>query len=468
MTENNWSKWGEDIKKTVQDSIDSRDFSNLNKSIGNIVDSAIKNIDESLKSSQTRKQYGKNTMYSSDWQKDGAGQSRKSSDKYNYDYEQTETTSSKTGRSSKVEGAFAGGYGRSSGPAGTFAGRYGSTSWDYSKSSGYSGNTSYDYGKTVKQQVQLPKVYGRTGGTMALGIVSLVFGILGIVGFSIAGLVTLIFAIIGESFWQIGGIISTAIMALFLGGSIFLTVKGNGWVQLVNRFNKYKTIIGTKMYAAVQELADKTGNKLTFVRKDLRKMIKKGFFLQGRMDANASCLMVSDEAYKLYLQAQQQYQLREQEKKRKEAEGEAIPENVRQIIAEGERFIQKIKASNDAIPGVEISRKISYMENIVQKIFQRVQQKPQLAGDVKKLMSYYLPTTIKLLEAYEELDAQPIQGPNIQNSKKEIEDTMDTLNTAFEKILDDFYQDTAWDISSDISVLETMLAQEGLMKSDFE
>ena len=53
------------------------------------------------------------------------------------------------------------------------------------------------------------------------------------------------------------------------------------------------------------------------------------------------------------------------------------------------------------------------------------------------------------------------------NSKKEIEDTLDTLNIAFEKLLDDLFQETAWDVSSDISVLKTMLAQEGLTKTEF-
>ena len=77
-------------------------------------------------------------------------------------------------------------------------------------------------------------------------------------------------------------------------------------------------------------------------------------------------------------------------------------------------------------------------------------------------MEYYLPTTVKLLEAYEEMDAQPVGGTNIQTAKKEIEDTLDTLNVAFEKLLDELFQDTAWDISTDISVLHTMLAQEGL------
>ena len=69
---------------------------------------------------------------------------------------------------------------------------------------------------------------------------------------------------------------------------------------------------------------------------------------------------------------------------------------------------------------------------------------------------------IKLLQAYQDLDAQPVQGENIISSKKEIEKTLDTLNMAFEKLLDDLFQETAWDVSTDISVLHTMLAQEGL------
>jgi hypothetical protein len=60
------------------------------------------------------------------------------------------------------------------------------------------------------------------------------------------------------------------------------------------------------------------------------------------------------------------------------------------------------------------------------------------------------------------MDAQPVQGENILNSKAEIEGTLDTLNLAFEKLLDSLFADTALDVSSDISVLQTMLAQEGL------
>ena len=102
---------------------------------------------------------------------------------------------------------------------------------------------------------------------------------------------------------------------------------------------------------------------------------------------------------------------------------------------------------------------------LVDKIFDRVEQNPASVGDIRKLMEYYLPTTIKLLQAYQDLDAQPVQGENIISSKKEIEKTLDTLNRAFEKLLDDLFQETAWDVSTDISVLHTMLAQEGLTEN---
>ena len=146
---------------------------------------------------------------------------------------------------------------------------------------------------------------------------------------------------------------------------------------------------------------------------------------------------------------------------------EELAAKVQEVLDKGEAYIQKIHASNDAIPGEEISAKIARMEQIVEQIFQRAEEHPEIIPDLKKMMDYYLPMTVKLLDAYEEMDRQPIQGETIRSSKKEIEDTLDTLNEAFAKLLDSVFQDTAWDVSSDISVLHTMLAQEGLTGNDF-
>ncbi len=202
-------------------------------------------------------------------------------------------------------------------------------------------------------------------------------------------------------------------------------------------------------------------------------MIQKRMFRQGRLDKAGSCLIVTDEAWGQYLEAEKQYALREEEQKRiqqmRQAEErqinqkmESVPDDVKQVIAQGRAYLDRIRESNEAIPGKEISAKISRMELVVEKILDRVQNHPELIGDLSKFMEYYLPTTVKLLGAYEELDAQPVQGSNIINSKREIESSLDTINQAFENLLDGFFQDTAWDISSDISVLQMMLAQEGL------
>ena len=106
------------------------------------------------------------------------------------------------------------------------------------------------------------------------------------------------------------------------------------------------------------------------------------------------------------------------------------------------------------------------MEMLIQKIFERVKEDPDSLDDISRMMEYYLPTTVKLLEAYLQLCSQPVQGENIRSSRMEIEQTLDTLNDAFEKLLDSLFEDVAWDVSSDISVLHTMLAQEGLVGTD--
>ena len=101
------------------------------------------------------------------------------------------------------------------------------------------------------------------------------------------------------------------------------------------------------------------------------------------------------------------------------------------------------------------------------RIFERAREHPEIVPDLKKMMDYYLPMTVKLLETYEDMNSQPVQGETIRNSTKEIENTLDTLNSAFARLLDSAFQDAAWDVSSDISVLNTLLAQEGLTGGDF-
>ena len=96
-------------------------------------------------------------------------------------------------------------------------------------------------------------------------------------------------------------------------------------------------------------------------------------------------------------------------------------------------------------------------------IFKKVKEDPEVAGDLRKFMSYYLPTTEKLLQSYVDLRKENLSVENITNSQREIEDATDVINDAFVQLLNQLFQDAAWDISSDISVMKTMMKQDSLI-----
>lgn len=288
---------------------------------------------------------------------------------------------------------------------------------------------------------------------------------------------------LGMGFFTVGAFVTA--------GCGFAAWKGTGMITSSERFRIYRKTIGEEELCNIRELAEKVRKPEKFVVRDVEKMIQKGWFCQGHLDNQKTCLMVTDHMYQEYrrIEAERaQHQLEEEKRRELEQKEEAIrqkerekeriaqekaevkmqsrrnnlPPEVENVITQGDAYVKKIRQCNDRIPGEEISAKIDRMELLVDKIFDRVEQNPECAGDVRKLLEYYLPTTVKLLDTYAEMDAQPVGGENIQATKKEIEDTLDTINRAFEKLLDDLFQDTAWDVSADISVLQTMLSQEGL------
>jgi hypothetical protein len=256
-------------------------------------------------------------------------------------------------------------------------------------------------------------------------------------------------------------------LAGLLGGglSIFFGVKK---LNKVSRFKTYKNVPGQKTHCTLEKLARAVGKKVSFVRREVERMIAMGLFREGHLDKEQTMLITSDETFRLFEQSRLQLEERKRQEKLLEEQARAAhrPE-ILEVLQKGGKFLDQIRRCNDAIPGEEISGKISRMEMIVERIFRRVEDHPEIVPDLKKMMDYYLPMAVKLLNAYADMDAQPVQGEIILNSKREIEETLDTLNLAFEKLMDELFQDTALDVSSDITVLKTLLAQEGLTEDEF-
>lgn len=404
-----WERFGEDIRNTVQNAVDSGDFRRLNQTITDTVNSAVDSLMSGMEAVKEKRRY--------------AGEKRR---------------------------------------------HFGDTM-----------QNAYKY--PDPRQLKREELYVRIGGKKAAGMV------LAITGYTFFALLLLGFlstAAAGIIFGSGDGIL----LALYMTGMfavVFGILAGAGTRKLarVRRFQIYMEEMKGREYCNIRDLAKRIGKKERFVLKDVTKLIRLGWFKQGHLDEKKTCLMTSDAAYEQYCQLMaqtEQYQkMTEEERQREETEAEIrrqaeeerrsrrTPE-VQKVIEAGSVYIEKIRKCNDAIPGEVVSEKIFRMEILTRRIFERVEQDPDAVQDIQRMMDYYLPTAVKLLEAYEELDRQPVQGDNIRSSKKEIEDTLDTLNAAFERLLDSLFQEQTWDLSADISVLKTMLAQEGLTETDFK
>ena len=133
------------------------------------------------------------------------------------------------------------------------------------------------------------------------------------------------------------------------------------------------------------------------------------------------------------------------------------------MIADGKLAISEMKRLNDSIQDETISRQIDRLEEISGKIFAQVEAEPKKLPQIRKFMSYYLPTTLKLLNAYDRMSGQGVAGENIGGTMQRVEQMMDTIVQAFEKQLDSLFGAEALDISTDITVLDNMMAREGLV-----
>ena len=129
--------------------------------------------------------------------------------------------------------------------------------------------------------------------------------------------------------------------------------------------------------------------------------------------------------------------------------------------AEYDGKLAEIRHLNDEIRDWKVSAKIDRIEQLTAGIFQVIMQKPERAEIARRFMSYYLPTTLKLLESYKLMAQQTHQGESIRASRAKIEAVLDTMIAAMEKQQDRLFRDDVLDIETDITVLETLMAADG-------
>lgn len=152
-------------------------------------------------------------------------------------------------------------------------------------------------------------------------------------------------------------------------------------------------------------------------------------------------------------------------KPEKKKEEKTYPPQVQAIINEGKTAQRELGRLYAAIPDLEVKKKIRDIMEVSDKITQDAVDDPSDVPQIKKFLDYYLPTTIKLLNAYDRMGAQGIEGENISGTMRSIEEMLDTAIAAYKKLLDSLFANQAMDIETDIEVMNTLLKREGLSGS---
>lgn len=407
-----WETLGSQLRDIVEDAITSNNFDELNKNITNIVNSSLDEV---------RTQVRNNAR---------------------------EFTMNKTSKTVNITRNQAATYG-----------------YEPKNSAGYNSHPVRDFTNIIKSPKQTALVVRPKGKSKAL--------LQEIFGYCTGG------ALIGNCLFSLniaalqtvstGALIGAGCFGLAGAACIGLGILGTKKRGQLSRFNSYIKTLGNQVYYDIEDFAKKLGYSEKTILKDLKEMIRTGIFKEGHLDKQETCLMITDKMYDQYLETQKNY---EEEQRKKQAaaayqstintaSGAKMSTECKAVLEDGEEYLKHINYCRSQLKNSEMRGKLDRLSLVLTRIFEEIKKDPDKVSDLRRMMSFYLPTTRKLINAYCELENQPVAGENIENTKKEIENSFDTLNQAFERLLDDLFQDTAWDISSDISVLNTMLAQDG-------
>ena len=213
--------------------------------------------------------------------------------------------------------------------------------------------------------------------------------------------------------------------------------------RTVHRYRGYLAMIGSHKVMSVSALSSATGSAPAKVRDDLEDMLDDGFFPKGFLDYGSDRLVVDGNGL--------------EEAPAPQAEPQPAPK-----AQEEDAILAEIRAVNDAVANEKVSAQIDQIGLITAKILDYQRSHPDSAPQLHSFLSYYLPTTLKILRAYGQLESQEVSGENITAAMARIEGMMDKVVEGFEKQLDLLFQGDAMDITADVAVLERMLAKDGL------
>lgn len=230
------------------------------------------------------------------------------------------------------------------------------------------------------------------------------------------------------------------------------------------RRKRYLMGMGQQTNVPLTRLSEVVQRPVPFVKKDLTLMIRKGWLPNAYLDEEEERFFLNAAEYR-ELQRQQEEERRAQETRRQQEEADPAGAELRATLDQGAQFLKVLgEHAAAAADEPDLQQELVRMQTQAGEILDWVEDHPNSAGKVRRLVRYYMPTTLKLLKTYDDVKDQ--KGEVAGNIKLEITGILHTVNRAFENLRDDLLSDTALDVSTEISAMQAMLAQDGLSADD--
>ena len=241
-----------------------------------------------------------------------------------------------------------------------------------------------------------------------------------------------------------------------MAGGVSLLLGSGAMKRRQRRFATYLRTVGQKQAVPLDYLARAADVSRKRVEKDVNLMLEKGMWGdEAYIDLGSGMLFKSQEAATAYFDAAHRAKAEQEQP----AQAAPAPEGYAAILAQ-------IRDLNDRIADEHLSAQMDRMEQVAGRIFRLIEEDENKRAAAGTFLSYYLPTTLKLLENYAAFEEAGVSGENLSQAKAKIEKTMDSIVAGFEHQLDELYRTDAMDIDSDIRVMETMLRRDTASVAD--
>lgn len=316
--------------------------------------------------------------------------------------------------------------------------------------------------KIEEKLFRLPaKEINRANGMLALGII-----------FSVVSFVIILLMFIAWIFGDLSSWIIIFIISLFISIVFMLTgYRGKlEYERLEKNYKRYIRELNGNKVISINDLANSVDQDIEETYSDLRHMIKEDYFPEARIVENKSLFILDIPTYSLYKERKNEI-LSEASDIRQISNEKNLEEinlvRSKEIIDSANKDLIAINLVKNKIENKTFIDHIEDFENSSKDILKVIENHPESSHGLNKFSEYYLPTSVKLINAYYEFEQIASRNSKILKSMEQIDETIVDLTNAFERLQLDFLSDSTMEIKADIDTINLLLNQEGLKYNDW-